>query len=136
MKYWQPMHELAICQALIDQVLAVSKTEHASSVTDVYVHIGALSGVEFQLMRNAFPIVATDTLASEATLHLQQMPVRVRCEDCGAETEVSANHLICGRCGDWRTQLISGDELLLQRVVLQTNPAGGGSQCVKPAAAI
>jgi hydrogenase nickel incorporation protein HypA/HybF len=124
MKYWQPMHELAICQALIDQVLAVARAEHASSVTDVYVNIGALSGVEFRQMRNAFPVVATDTLASEATLHLQQTPVRVRCEDCGAETEVPVNRLICGRCSDWRTQLISGDELLLQRVVLQTNPAG------------
>ena len=119
MKYWQPMHELAICQALIGQVAAVARAEHASSVTDVYVSVGPLSGVECPLVRNAFPFAAAGTVAREATLHLMQTPVRVRCEDCGAETEAAANRLICGRCSNWRTQLVSGDELLLQRVVMR-----------------
>jgi hydrogenase nickel incorporation protein HypA/HybF len=136
MKYWQPMHELSICQALLGEVSAVARAEHASSVTDVYVSIGPLSGVEGPLIRNAFPVAAAGTVASDAALHLQQAPVRVRCEGCGAETEVAVNRLICGRCNNWRTQLISGDELLLQRVVLRTDAAGRGQQCVKPAAAI
>jgi hydrogenase nickel incorporation protein HypA/HybF len=119
------MHELAICQALIGEVSEVARAEHASLVTDIYVSIGPLSGVECPLMRNAFPFAAAGTIASEATLHLQQTPVRVRCEDCGAETEVAANRLICGRCSDWRTQLVSGDELLLRRVVMRTDSNGG-----------
>ncbi len=121
MKFWQSMHELAICQALIGEVLAIARSSHASSVTDVYVSVGPLSGVESPLMRNAFPFAAAGTVASQAELHLQQTPVRVRCDDCGAETEVAANRLICGRCNNWRTQLVSGDELLLQRVAMQTD---------------
>jgi len=121
MKYWHPMHELAICQALIDEVAALARTAHASSITDVYVSVGPLSGVECSLMRNTFPVAGAGTVVSEATLHLQQTPVRVRCEDCAAETEVAANRLICGRCGNWRTHLTGGDELLLQRVVMQTH---------------
>jgi len=31
---------------------------------------------------------------------------------------VKMNRLVCKKCGDWRTTLISGDELMLQRVVL------------------
>lgn len=124
MKYWQPMHELAICQALVGEVLAVARAEHAKSVTDVYLSIGPLSGVEGSLLRNAFPFAAAGTVAGNASLHLQPTPVRVRCEDCGAETEVAANRLICGSCSNWQTQLISGDELLLQRVVMQANSAG------------
>jgi len=115
------MHELAICQALIDEIAAVARAAHASSVTDVYVSVGPLSGVECSLMRNAFPVAGAGTVVRDATLHLQQTPVRVRCEDCGAETEVAANCLICGRCSNWRTKLVGGDELLLQRVVMQTN---------------
>jgi hydrogenase nickel incorporation protein HypA/HybF len=34
------------------------------------------------------------------------------------------NRLVCDHCGDWRTQLISGDELLLQRVILDNTAAG------------
>ena len=121
MKFWQPMHELAICQALIAEVAAVARSHRAISVTDIYVSVGPLSGVEGSLMRSAFPVAAAGTIATNAILHLQEMPIRVTCGNCGAETEVAANHLVCGCCGEWRTQLVSGDELLLQRVAMQTD---------------
>ena len=121
MKCWQPMHELAICQALIDEVTTVAVSNRATSVTDIYVSVGPLSGVEGPLMRSAFPVAAAGTVATNAVLHLQEMPVRVSCGHCGAESEVTANRLVCAVCGDWRTELVSGDELLLQRVAMQTD---------------
>ncbi|MFQ5547381.1 MAG: hydrogenase maturation nickel metallochaperone HypA [Woeseia sp.] len=115
------MHELAICQALVDQVSAVAAAQRAGAVTDIYVRVGPLSGIEHPLMRNAFPVAASGTIAGDAELHLDRTPVRVRCLECGAETEASVNRLTCGRCTNWRTELISGDELLLERVILETN---------------
>lgn len=112
------MHELAICQALIGQVTDVARKENAAAVSDIYVSVGPLSGVEGPLMQNAFPIAAAGTVADAATLHLEAMPIRVHCEECGADSEVKMNRLVCKDCGDWRTSLVSGDELLLQRVVL------------------
>ena len=121
MKCWRPMHELAICQALIGEVSAVARTELASSVTEIHVRVGPLSGVEHSLMQNAFPLASAGTVASGATLYLEETPVLVRCDECGEETKASANRLLCGTCGNWRTQLTSGDELLLQRVVMHSN---------------
>jgi len=113
------MHELSICQALIGEVANVAHARRATSVTDVYVDVGPLSGVEPPLLRNAFPIAAAGTVANNAVLHLRSMQIRVNCAECGQDSDVVANRLVCGNCGDWRTQLISGDELLLQRVVLE-----------------
>lgn len=118
------MHELAVCQALIGEVTAVARSKRALSVTDIYVSVGPLSGVEHPLMRNAFPIVAAGTVASKASLHLEAMPVRVSCDECGAESEVPVNRLVCKECGHWRTRLVSGDELMLQRVVLDGSESG------------
>ena len=123
-KYLRPMHELAICQALIDEVTAVARAKRAVSVTDIYVSVGPLSGVEHPLMRNAFPIAAAGTVANEASLHLETTPVRVHCNECGAESEVLVNRLVCKECGHWRTHLVSGDELILQRVVLDGAETG------------
>ena len=69
------------------EVLAVARSRQSCSVTDIYVRVGPLSGVECPLMRSAFPFVAAGTVASHAELHLQRSPVRVRCDECGAETE-------------------------------------------------
>ena len=75
-------------------------------------------------MRNAFPIAAAGTVANEASLHLETTPVRVRCSECGAESEVAVNRLVCKKCGHWRTELVSGDELMLRRVVLDGAETG------------
>ena len=75
-------------------------------------------------MQNAFPIAAAGTVANGAKLHLHVTPVRVSCEECGEESEVPMNRLICKHCGHWRTRLLSGDELFLQRVILESTGSG------------
>lgn len=125
MRSLRQVHELAICQALIGQVAEVARAQHAAFVSEIFVSVGPLSGVERPLLLNAFPIAAAGTVANEAKLHLQATPIRIRCEQCGAESEVAMNRLVCENCGDWRTQLVSGDELLLQRVVLENTATGG-----------
>jgi hydrogenase nickel incorporation protein HypA/HybF len=118
------MHELAICQALIGEVAAVARSRRAMYVSDIYVSIGPLSGVEQPLMRSAFPLAAAGTVANDAALHLTEVPIRVRCTSCGLESDASVNRLVCRHCGDWRTTVLSGDELLLERVVLESTEEG------------
>ena len=112
------MHELSLCAALIDQVTSIAREQKVSTVSDIYVRVGPLSGVEGPLMQNAFPIAAAGTVADDASLHLEASPIRVRCDECGAESDAKMNSLVCATCGDWHTTLISGDELILQRVVM------------------
>jgi len=114
------MHELSICQALISQVEQLSAQHQAKRVVHIVVQVGVLSGVEPDLLHNAFSIARAGTIAAEATLELQTQPVQVRCRVCGAETAAAANRLLCGVCESWQTTLISGDELLLARVELDT----------------
>lgn len=112
------MHELSVCQALIEQVQNVARANNAAAVSRIVLRIGALSGVEPKLLQQAFPLARAGTVAAEAALEIESLPIRVKCEHCGAETDASANRLLCGQCGDWHTQLLSGDELLLASVEL------------------
>ncbi|MBI1200941.1 MAG: hydrogenase nickel incorporation protein HypA [Rhodopseudomonas sp.] len=113
------MHELSICQALIAQVEAVA-TDRRSAVRRVCLGIGPLAGVEPQLLKDAYPLVCAGTVAEGSQLDIKETAIRVRCRNCGAETAATANRLVCGVCGDWRTDLIAGDEMLLLRVELET----------------
>ena len=118
------MHELSLCQAIIGEIEAIAAAKNAASVSDIYLRIGPLSGVETPLLRNAFPFAAAGTVADGAALHVSVLPVRIRCSGCNAETEVPANRLLCGECESFRTELVSGDELLLERVELQCDHRG------------
>ena len=113
------MHELAICQSLMDQVESIASERNAQSVTSIIVAMGPLSGVEAQLLKNAYPIASAGTIAEDAELIIEYLPVRVKCTQCGNESEASPNKLICKQCGDWRTTLVSGDEMMLMSVELE-----------------
>jgi hydrogenase nickel incorporation protein HypA/HybF len=112
------MHELSICQALIDQVESVARQHGATGVERILLRLGPLSGVESALLLHAYPLAAVGTLAEGAALDIEPAAVRVRCSDCGTESEASPNRLLCADCGSFRTRLVSGDELLLARVEL------------------
>jgi len=114
------MHELAVCQALIDQVDRVSRENGGRRVLTVTVAVGALSGVEGQLLQHAFPLAAAGTVAEGASLVVESIPVAVRCRTCRAESEAAPNRLVCGACRDWQVDVIAGEELLLQRVEIET----------------
>jgi hydrogenase nickel incorporation protein HypA/HybF len=113
------MHELAICQALIVQIEDIAG-KRAARVRQVYLGIGPLAGVEPRLLVDAYPLVCAGTVAEGSQLEIEETDIRVRCRVCGAETMATPNRLICGACGDWHTDLLAGDELLLLRIELET----------------
>jgi len=110
------VHEMAVCQGLIDQVEEVARAEHGRRVARIELSVGPLSGVEPQLLQQAFPLAAAGSLAEGALLAIETAPVRVHCDECGHDSEAGPTRLVCRHCGNWRTRLLSGDELLLMRV--------------------
>lgn len=116
------MHELAVSQALVEQVETVIDQHGATQASLIRVRIGPLAGVVPELLASAFPLAAAGSRMEHAELEFSHTPIQVHCQTCGAETEAAMNRLVCGACGDWHTQVISGDELLLESVELETAP--------------
>ena len=110
------MHELAVCQALLQQVEQAAEQHGANQVTKVVLRIGPLSGIELPLLQQAFTVARTGTIADRADLVAKKLPVHIRCTQCRAESTVSINRLLCATCGDWRTRVISGDEMVLASI--------------------
>lgn len=121
------MHELSVCLALLAEVERIAADNDATGVARIVVTVGPLSGVEPELLRNAYPLAAAGTIAENAELDIEPVEIVVRCSQCGAESNAAPNRLLCADCGDYRTTLVSGDELILTRVEMDTrigNPDG------------
>lgn len=112
------MHELSVCLSLMQQVESIARERNAEKVTCITLNVGPLSGVEPDLLRHAYPLAAAGTVAEDAELIMESADIVVRCSECDSETTVTSNRLLCGSCGDFRTRVISGDELVLMRVEL------------------
>jgi len=107
------------------QIETIAQDNDASRITSITLGMGPLSGVEERLLSHAYPVASAGTVAEDAELIILTTPVRVRCSACGTEGTAEPNRLLCGHCGDWRTELISGDELLLIRVELDKKDESG-----------
>lgn len=116
------MHEMSICQGLINQVEVLANEHGANCVDLIVLSIGPLSGVEPELLNRAFSIARMETIAREAELEIETGPVVVECRSCGGTGEVQVNRLLCPSCGDWKVNLVQGDELLLMRLEVSDIP--------------
>lgn len=112
------MHELSLCRSLLRQILAVASQHRAVAVTGLRLQIGPLSGVEPELLKIAFPLAAAGTIAKSAKLNLVATCIEVYCKSCKKRAQATPNQLCCGTCGSCSTQLVSGDELMLESVEL------------------
>ena len=113
------MHELSICQNLVNQVSDVAKQHRATGVKQIYLTVGSLSGIEPQLLQQSFPFASADTIVDGAKLNITLEPLEVICQQCHKKSKVSMQDLTCHHCHSWETKLLRGDELTLTRVELQ-----------------
>ena len=100
------------------QVEQIAAAHGASAVERIVLQIGGLSGVEPPLLERAFGIARAGTVAAQATLEIRSGPVVVECRECGGRSAVPPNRLLCEYCGEWRVQVVEGEELLLLSVEL------------------
>lgn len=114
------MHELAICRSLLDRAEQIARANHALAICSLTLAIGPLSGVESGLLLRAFDVAKHGTLAASAALRIDETDVEVRCQTCGETTNATAQRLLCGACGDWRTDLVRGAEMFLMSLELET----------------
>lgn len=112
------MHELSLCQALLDQASQIAVQHGANTIISITVQVGPLSGVEPRLLARAFEIARGGTLASQAALTVKASEILAKCTACAARTSPPANRLRCASCGDFRVTIIDGQELVLASLEL------------------
>lgn len=113
------MHELAVVQALLDQVESIVQERGAVRVASVTVRVGPLSNVEPALLERAFDVARLRSACTAAAqITIEMAAIRVHCDRCGQDGAGHPSSLACPYCGSRGTRLLQGDELLLMRVAL------------------
>lgn len=109
------MHELSIASAIADVAIGAADGRR---VRKVEVKVGYLRQVVVASLTFAFELVTRDTLADGAELVVEQVPARVRCGGCDAETDLDRFPLRCGSCRSLAVTVIAGQELDVEWVEL------------------
>jgi hydrogenase nickel incorporation protein HypA/HybF len=113
------MHEASLVQELLRQVEQLRRRHRASRVVALSVQVGELSGVEPELLRGAYEILAPAAGVGEARLDLTTAPVEGRCAACGEVSRIERYRFVCRGCGGRDIRVLQGEALILQSVTLE-----------------
>jgi hydrogenase nickel incorporation protein HypA/HybF len=115
------MHELSIVAGLFETLAEQARANGAKRITGVTLKIGRLSGVVPELLESAFDMYKKDTIAAEAVLTVDVVPLRVRCRACGAERHVESYVFLCAVCTSPDLEILEGTDMILERIELESD---------------
>ena len=121
------MHEWSIVHSLLEEVERCARARGARSVHRLHLRVGALSGVETELLETAYATFRQGTICAAAGLEIERVPARWGCPRCRVELAPGAG-LCCGGCGA-AGRLERGDEIVLARIEMEIadEPAARGA---------
>jgi hydrogenase nickel incorporation protein HypA/HybF len=107
------MHELALCQAIVDTVI-----RHADGhrVERVEVRIGHFRQVVPESLLFSWDLLVDGTELAGSTLAIDHVPAVLECRACGGMTTLELPILVCSRCGGTDVELRSGEEFLVASI--------------------
>jgi len=113
------MHELGIARSIVETVLDEAGKAKAGRVVKVTLRIGELAGVLPDSLCFCFELLAKSTIAENATLAINRIPIRAHCSQCQVSFLVSDNRYLCPCCGKTAIELTSGRELQIAHLEIE-----------------
>ncbi|MBI5848345.1 MAG: hydrogenase maturation nickel metallochaperone HypA [Nitrospirae bacterium] len=106
------MHELSIAQNVLDIVSEQCTRSGHTKIDSVNLRIGRASGIMPDALIFAFNAIKPDSIARDALLNIEEVPVTGLCNDCASSFIVQEEYILnCPVCKGSSFQITSGREL-------------------------
>ena len=109
------MHEATVAEGIIKIALDVAEKNNAKKISVIGLKLGEMSGVEVEALNLSFEVLTRGTIAENAALKINHVPIRAACNKCGKIFTVDRYNFFCPEC-DGILILQSGRELLVEYV--------------------
>jgi hydrogenase nickel incorporation protein HypA/HybF len=116
------MHEISLVRTIFRTLEDSFPPEELRRLEAIELKVGPLSNVEPILLQNAFEAVleSEETRFQGVALRVNVIPVLVYCVECDRTSEVENYRFVCA-CGKPCSNVVQGNELLIERVVMRDN---------------
>ncbi len=106
------MHEASIAASLLEIVSGQCRKSGFSRVESIHLKIGRASGIMADALIFAFDVMKEDSLAKEAVLEIEEVPVSGHCSDCNNTFTTEQEYILsCPRCGGSSFRVTGGREM-------------------------
>lgn len=114
------MHEVSIMESTLEIAINHAQAQKAKEIKMIVMKIGELSGVIPQALEFAFEVVRENSIASNATLKIETIPVCCYCESCQKKFYPGGYIFECPNCNQLSNNILEGKEIELSSLEIIT----------------
>jgi hydrogenase nickel incorporation protein HypA/HybF len=116
------MHEMVMAEQIVAELHRLAEQHRPCRLKRVTLKVGVMRQVVAELLRFALTAASKGGPADGAEWVIDPVPVRCRCQECGAEFEIVEWNYRCPKCQSGRvTPASRGDEAIIETVTLETD---------------
>lgn len=106
------MHEASIAASLLEIVSEQCRKSGCSRIETIHLKIGRASGIMTDALIFAFDAMKEGSLAEEAVLQIEEVPVSGHCNGCNSTFTTEQEYILsCPCCGGSSFRMTSGREM-------------------------
>jgi len=113
------MHELSICQSILKTIEVELDSKDLANVREIHLKVGVLSNIDAELLKYVFEFAKADSSFQKAELHVEVVEILATCEKCTKSFKVEKYKFVCPECGAPLSNIIEGNELLINKIILE-----------------
>ena len=113
------MHEMSLCEGILQLIEEQAKNQKFNSVTNVWLEIGDLAGVEIESLLFCFDVITRNSIAHGANLNIINLPGNAWCMTCSKTVGVKQRYDQCPDCGSYQLQITSGDQMRIKELEVE-----------------
>jgi hydrogenase nickel incorporation protein HypA/HybF len=110
------MHEISVAQSIIEIAEANARKHNYRCIQTIKIRLGEFTTVVREALEFAFEVARRGTLAEDASLEIEIVPMVTHCAMCGSVNNPMRHvRLMCPDCG-LPLEIVSGEELEIEYI--------------------
>ena len=104
------MHEFSMAIEVIDLARREAAKNKATTIQEITIEVGDLSGVEADAFESALGLLIKDSILDRAAVNILRIPGNGRCNGCEYDFEMKHRMATCPKCQCFPSEIKGGDE--------------------------
>ncbi len=117
------MHEMSIVRRMMAELMRIAQENNARKIANVNLKVGKMSGIAVDFLQSAFDTLKTEyPILSSAKIIIKETPLIYGCNNCKNTFEITdgLSPSSCPECKSHNLKLVSGEELQIENLELET----------------
>jgi hydrogenase nickel incorporation protein HypA/HybF len=110
------MHEYSVTKSLVELCNKEADKNNIKMISKICLKVGKFTGFSPDSIQFYFEYLKVNTKCSSAKIEFEEMPIKIKCHECGKHHVIDEPILLCPDCGSEKIDLLSGREFFVASI--------------------